>query len=178
MGGLSSTTRISSGRMAHSSSAGLNSTARMVLNSTARMGLNSTARMGLNSTARMDLNSTARMDLNSTARMGLNSTARMDLNSTVRMDLNSTARVDLNSTDITRVDRSSMEVVQSNMVQTDSKVKAASAVGLTELRTIYTTLMLVCRTPRQPRRKRKLDVGEIALMAGCWCCCPLNVSGM
>merc|ERR1712136_73083 len=151
MGGLSSTTRISSGRMAHSSSAGLNSTARM--------------------------------DLNSTARMGLNSTARMDLNSTVRMDLNSTARVDLNSTDITRVDRSSMEVVQinmdhSSMVQTDSKVKAASAVGLTELRTIYTTLMLVCRTPRQPRRKRKLDVGEIALMAGCWCCCPLNVSGM
>merc|ERR1712135_79057 len=159
MGGLSSTTRISSGRMAHSSSAGLNSTARM--------GLNSTARMGLNSTARMDLNSTA----------------RMDLNSTVRMDLNSTARVDLNSTDITRVDRSSMEVVQinmdhSSMVQTDSKVEAASAVGLTELRTIYTTLMLVCRTPRQPRRKRKLDVGEIALMAGCWCCCPLNVSGM
>merc|ERR1712136_99325 len=151
MGGLSSTTRISSGRMAHSSSAGLNSTARMGLNSTARMVLNSTARMGLNSTA--------------------------------RMDLNSTARVDLNSTDITRVDRSSMEVVQINMdhsstVQTDSKVKAASAVGLTELRTIYTTLMLVCRTPRQPRRKRKLDVGEIALMAGCWCCCPLNVSGM
>merc|ERR1719323_3074011 len=102
--------------------------------------------------------------------MVLNSTARMGLNSTARMDLNSTARMDLNSTDITRVDRSSMEVVQinmdhSSMVQTDSKVKAASAVGLMELRTIYTTLMLVCRTPRQPRRKRKLDVGEIALMA-------------
>merc|ERR1712135_120229 len=133
MGGLSSTTRISSGRMAHSSSAGLNSTARM----------------------------------------GLNSTARMDLNSTVRMDLNSTARVDRSSMEVVHID-----LDHSSMVQTDSKVKAASAVGLTELRTIYTTLMLVCRTPRQPRRKRKLDVGEIALMAGCWCCCPLNVSGM